>query len=136
MSMELREAKVSCSRGLGPSKKAGALPLEKMHTLPSEWDGPLLRSGPAMPRSTLLVGAWWGMREIELAALRIKNITFSSDAAGCGSCSINLPVSKTDPEALGKHRLHGCCCAAGGCPVVAARCLVEHSMSVQGSLAA
>ena len=63
MDLEIREAKISCRRGIGPSKKAGALPLERVHTLPKEWDHPLIKGGPARPRATILVGSWRGMRD-------------------------------------------------------------------------
>ena len=46
-----------------------------------------------------------------------------------GRCGFEgVAVSKTDPEALGKYRLHGCCCEQGGCPVAAARDLKDHAL--------
>ena len=121
LQLELQEAKLACRRGVGPAKKAGALPLERIGSLPVSWSSPRTAKGLARPRSAILVGAWWGMREIELVGLRVSSLTFSETGAGCGTCRINLPVSKTDSEALGKYRLHGCCCEQGGCPVAAAR---------------
>ena len=131
LELELKEAKHACRRGQGPAKKAGALPLERLGSLPSSWDGPRSAKGPARPRSAILVGSWWGMREIELAGLRVSSLTFS-EGDGCGTCRVNLPVSKTDAEALGKFRLHGCCCEQGGCPVAAARDLRDHALQGGG----
>ena len=132
LELELKEAKHACRRGQGPAKKAGALPLERLGSLPASWNGPRSAKGPARPRSAILVGAWWGMREIELAGLRVSSLTFS-EGDGCGTCRINLPVSNTDSEALGKFRLHGCCCEQGGCPVAAARDLRDHALQNGGS---
>ena len=44
----------------------------------------------------------------------------------CGRCVFNLPVTKTDPQALGKKRTHACACSTSAgsesmCPVKVAR---------------
>ena len=67
------------------------------------------------------------MRELELASVRMDAVTFDPRGKGCGTCTINLPVSKTDVMALGKRRTHGCCCDDDTirCPVLAAKNLVQ-----------
>ena len=59
---------------------------------------------------------------------RCKQVTFY-DGPGCGTCTFDLPVSKTDLQALGKRRTHTCACLGGVpgsdalCPVKVARSL-------------
>ena len=126
LDLELQEAKKSVARGMGPSKKADTIPLEMLNGLPDTWDSPLEADGPERPRDTVWVGSWWGMRELELASVRMGAVAFTTPGKGCGTCTINLPVSKTDVMALGKRRTHGFCCGDGVicCPVRAARNLV------------
>ena len=52
------------------------------------------------------------LREIELAFARREHMTLTSD----GRVMLNLPVSKTDPRALGCTRVWGCVCAGAGSP--------------------
>jgi hypothetical protein len=40
--------------------------------------------------------------------------------AGCGTATLDLPVSKSDVRALGKRRTHVCTCPSVMCPVAAA----------------
>ena len=83
--------------------------------------------GPIFPREGTLCGAWWAIREVELSTARCMQVTFLG-GEGCGRCIFDLPVTKTDPQALGKKRTHACACSAtvvagGGtlCPVKVAR---------------
>eukprot|EP00971_Amphidinium_carterae_P112220 2222827-Amphidinium_carterae.1 len=60
------------------------------------------------------------LREIELATAR-RNQVELRDGPGCGIAVVDLPVSKTDFQALGKKRAHGCACPSLLCPVAAMR---------------
>ena len=62
--------------------------------------------------------------QMELSTIRCSQVSFKA-FPGCGSCTFDLPVSKTDTQALGKRRTHTCACSAAGgcslCPVKTAR---------------
>ena len=58
-------AKRSCRRGMGPPKRSGAFPLDRIPELPSEKD-PWVHDGPCYPRRAMNVGGWWLNREVEL----------------------------------------------------------------------
>ena len=82
---------------------------------------PLCPEGPMWPREGTLCGCWWAMREVELSTARCMQVTFLG-GPGCGRCVFDLPVTKADPQALGKKRTHTCACStiAGSealCPV-------------------
>ena len=96
---------------------------------------PLCSGGPMFPREGTLCGSWWAMREVELSTVRCMQVKFLT-GEGCGRCVFNLPVTTTDPQALGKERTHACACSTsvgGGrslCLVKVARklyhCAVHH----------
>ena len=132
LDLELREGKCACERGIGPPKKCGALDMQKLADL-AVGSEPLCAGGPIFPREGTLCGAWWAMREVELSTARCMQVTFL-EGEGCGRCVFNLPVTKTDPQALGKKRTHACACSAtvagGGalCPVKVARKLYHAAL--------
>ena len=116
----LKEGIRSCERGMGPAVVAQALPLCYLHLLPAG-ESPWVRGGPAMPRSPIIVGSWWLMREVELATVRAAHLAFSGAWDQEGGCvRITLPASKNDQQALGVARAHTCKCReviAADCPV-------------------
>ena len=65
------------------------------------------------------------LREIEVSAAVVGQVTFQEGEDSCGTAPLNLPVSKSDTQALGKKRTHVCACPSPLCPVRAARQLVE-----------
>ena len=125
LDLELKEGKRACERGIGPPQKCGAFDMQKLANLTISGD-PLCTAGPMWPREGTLCGCWWAMREIELSAARCMQVTFLG-GQGCGRCVFDLPVSKTDPQAVGKKRTHMCACSpavAGSealCPVKVAK---------------
>ena len=120
LTMELVNCKRSCLRGIGPPKKAPPLDLVN-------WDAAKAYLPTALEAgaSAVLVGCWWLMREIELAGMRRGDMEFSGGA--CGVATLNLPVSKSDPQAKGCLRSLGCACPSALCPVRAARVLWAHT---------
>ena len=102
----LRDGVRACTRGIGPARQCGALDMKKVAALPDS-QAALVAAGPPWPRDGALVGCWWAMREIELSTARCKQVKFFA-GLGCGTCEVDLPVSKSDPQALGKLRRHGC----------------------------
>jgi hypothetical protein len=81
---------------------------------------------PLHLREVMSVASWWLLREIELAAVTLQQVTFLP-GAGCGLAVIDLPVSKADPMAHGKVRSLSCACPSPACPVVALRTLWRHA---------
>ena len=96
----------ACETGTGPPQKCGAFDMQKLANLTISGD-PLCTAGPKWPREGTLCGCWSAMREIELSAARCMQVTFLG-GHGCGRCVFELPVSKTDPQAVGKKRTHIC----------------------------
>ena len=125
--LEMRDGKRACERSIGPPRKCGSFDLRKLASLQTT-GAALLKGGPRWLREGALCGCWWAMREMELSTARCKQVTFN-DGPGCGTCTFDLPVSKTDLQALGKRRTHTCACSGGVpgsdalCPVKVARSL-------------
>ena len=126
LALEAKDGVTSCERGMGPGLKAQALPLLAMAELPQDYNAPADGFDIRRPLDMAIVGSWWGCREVELSMARRRQFTFAG-GDGCGTCSFLLPVSKTDPTALGRERLHGCSCPSLACPVAAARRLLADS---------
>ena len=109
----------SCERGLGPARKTCGLPMNRLRELP-DGDDPWSPGGPMAPKRTLIAGAWWLTREIELSTARASLVSIWG-SSGSRKVSWCLPASKTDTQAMGVERTHGCCCGNGCfgdiCPV-------------------
>ncbi len=116
LAVELRDSRRSCGRGLGPARQAQPLPLDAA-TLRGELPPPsVLLAGVEV----ILTGCWFLLREIEVANIRVEDLVLGA-GAGCGSVTLNISVSKTDPCAKGAYRTLGCACPSLLCPVAAAR---------------
>ena len=63
--------------------------------------------GPMRPRSILVIGSWYMLREIEFSNAETRSVHFNMAVL---SITLTLPVSKADPSALGTSVTHGCCC--------------------------
>ena len=117
----------SCVRGLGGAVRARPLPLDRLAELPGSraaW----VSGGLINPRASVMVGAWWLCREIELANARAMLVEFSGTGRGL-IASLHLPASKTDQLALGVARSLRCSCGArAACPV---HTLVDHLLFLQ-----
>ena len=112
-------------RGQGPPRQSSGLPLERCGELPGGPE-PWAKRGPTRPRAAIVVGAWWLLREIELSAVTIGQVT-DKLAGGVG---ISLPASKCDAVGTGATRSHVCVCdlapaAASICPACTVRALVS-----------
>ena len=62
----------------------------------------------------VLVGAWWLLREIELASLRRLDFGWCL-GEGCGVMTLTLAVSKADTSAKGAKRTPACACPSALC---------------------
>ena len=115
----------SCKRGLGAPTKALALPLMRLAELGSSaarpWadDAPWVPGGPVGSACAVVAGAWFLAREVELSTTRACLVSLEKSAAEEDIVRWYLPASKTDVEASGVSRAHGCCCVGGvmaSCP--------------------
>ena len=112
----------SVSRGVGPSALKDSFRMESLTAvagLPSVEEALLTPEGQAVaPVALVLLGSWWMCRGIELSAAEVSDISVDTVA---GTAAWNLPVCKTDPQAKGAVRVHGCACSVPGmeriCPV-------------------
>ena len=109
MQRAIKDATRSCVRGLGGPTRAMALPFDQLRLLPggrAAWsDG-----GPLCPRNFLVLGSWFLMREVEAAHTLARHVKVQLDALQKPRVEWHLPVSKTDQEAVGAVRVHGCSC--------------------------
>ena len=115
-----RDASRSVLRGIGPARQAAEFELFALLVqVPLDLDDPVTRSGPTGPGRMLCAGTFWVLREIELSFAKVRHISIAPD----GSVSWDLPVSKTDPAAIGCTRSWACVCAAlyGACGACAVK---------------
>ena len=115
----------SCNRGRGGPVKPMGLPLDRLGELPPLGDEPWVAEGPVGPGRAIVLGAWFMMREQELSTTRACLVSIRNGDGGGKDATVSwtLPASKTDVEAAGVTRSHGCCCVGGRsflCPVHAA----------------
>ena len=118
----LKDFTRACLRGTGAPEKAVALPFERLQELPSG-RAPWTRGGPACPRNALVAGAWFMLREVELATSRAALLEIFPGPAGEARATWHLPASKTDQRAEGVARTHYCSCTPGSRP--SASCVVS-----------
>ena len=109
----------SCQRGAGAPIKALGLPLLRLFELDASGDAPWVAGGPVGPACAIIAGAWFMAREVELATTRASLVSLELNSEGEAVVKWHLPASKTDAEARGVARAHGCCCSAASpasCP--------------------
>ena len=107
-----RDCVRSCVRGLGGATKALALPFDKFGELDLESDEPWTSGGPIGPSCALVAGAWFLMREVELSTTRAALVKLVGEKEENFAVTWSLPASKTDAQALGAMRTHGCACSS------------------------
>ena len=124
MNRLIKDTVRSCNRGRGGPVRPMGLPFDRLGELlkikPTEWTV----EGPVGPGHAILLGAWFMMREQELATTRAVLVSLRKGQGGSTSTvSWTLPASKNDSEAAGVTRSHGCCCSSSRswlCPFHAA----------------
>ena len=121
-----KDIRRSCERGLGGPKQAGALSLDEMRNR-GTYEGVVL----AEASLAIVFGSWWLLREIELAAMTVGQVSFEK-GAGCGVAVVKIAASKADTRAAGTTRRHGCACPSPLCPVAVARKLVGSRKGAAG----
>jgi hypothetical protein len=137
LALEHTECIRAVRRGLGPPRRADALPLDDIGSIRVQEEDPLETPHTlAVSRDVAIVSSWWMLREIELAAATIGQLTIEarnpegSPNGLCGRAVFNLPVSKSDYRALGKIRTHNCACPSPVCPVAAAQRLRARAIAL------
>ena len=114
----LRSAKRAAQRGTGATKKAAVFDVELVAQLEDCVD-PVVTGGPLHPRRFVVMGTWWLLREIEASLIRINQVSLKADGV---TVTLDLPVSKTDPDGRGFVRAHSCpaagwaACGSQSCP--------------------
>ena len=122
----LEKARASVTRGLGPPVRSGYFDLREILDKVDSVIG--VRGGPVLAGKAVTIATWALLREIEAAALKIKNIEFMDDQK---VLVIKFGPTKSDPGALGVTRKFGCLCSVGGgewrplCPVKLAKEVVR-----------
>ena len=114
-----RDCLRSCQRGLGGPVKALSLPFERLGELDIDDDGPWTAGGPLGPAAAIIAGSWFLTREVELSTTTAALVELTETSNGHLAVHWKLPASKSDQQALGVARTHGCACgggAAAGCP--------------------
>lgn len=104
----MKRAIRSCERGIGPAKQAGVIDIVAAVNLGLNCQA-LVPQGPLSPIVMLTIGCFFGNREIELSLGRFSSFKVSDSK---DRLTVHLPVSKTDPCALGCHRSWGCTCVS------------------------
>ena len=123
-----RRCLASTQRGIGPSRQSLELPIRAIRDL-DVGDAPLVPDGPCCPIQWATLCCFHVLRGAESACALASSIRI--DWHGLTE-SFSLPVSKTDPQAVGCVRTWGCVCAASGpghkplCPFHAAASLLAH----------
>ena len=101
----------SVLRGLGGCSSKQSFALETLNTLPksllAEHDAIGTRNIGANKLRMVILGSWFLLREIELAASESWHLTVDNEKR---TCTWMLSATKTDPRAIGTSRSHGCCC--------------------------
>ena len=127
MATTFKDVKRSCARGLGGGRQADALPMEQWHRM-ADYRGVAVTDAA----DVMLVGAWWMLREIEVANLRQQDVS-ATRSGGCGVAELRVSASKTDTAGRGVKRQHGCACPSPLCPVAAVKRLLARAAGTEGA---
>ena len=112
--LAIKDCLRSARRGIGPAALKDAIRFEdigrsaqylKVGHKPSAPEGAAID-----PVALTVLGTWWFTRGIELSAAKTSHVRIMPSNM---TAAWSLPASKTDIEAHGEERIHGCCCAEG-----------------------
>lgn len=103
----------SVLRGLGGPVRSEAFDLDRVVAFLKHSNIDIAEDGPESPLHAVVVGTYFLLRELELSAIDMEDVTFTNDTV-----TLNLPVSKVDWQAKGCRRTWSCICNLGHhCPV-------------------
>ncbi len=104
--LEARQGLRSVTRGQDPPKQAAPLVVEDVYKLEVGM-APVAPHGPLNPVGCFFLGSAYMLREIEAAFARLSHMKLNFEKK---RASLELPVSKTDPTAVGCSGAWGCTC--------------------------
>lgn len=103
----------SVLRGLGGPCRSEAFDLDNVVSYLCRNHVDSGEDGPDSPLAAVVVGAFFLLRELELSAIDMEDVSFTATTV-----TLNLPVSKVDWQAKGCRRTWSCICGLGRhCPV-------------------
>ena len=103
---EARRAGRTALRGIGPAKQCGDFDLDEVVAL-QLGDEPLSIDGPLGPGRLAELGCFHLLRDMESSCALASHLVLDTQRM---TESLELPVSKTDPTAIGCVRSWGCVC--------------------------
>ena len=106
LALEVRDATRSVTRGIGGARQSGEIDPWAVSELDFNFDA-FLKHGPINPVLAYLLMALWLVRGIKAAWAMRSHITMDTVSH---IAKWSLPVSKTDPKAIGCIRSWGCTC--------------------------
>jgi hypothetical protein len=118
----------STQRGIGPARQSMELPLQGIRDLDLGAE-PLVPDGPCCPMHWAILCCFHVLRGAESACALASSLQL--DRIACTE-RFMLPVSKTDPQAIGCSRTWGCVCTSASrgaltaCPFHSAAALLDH----------
>ena len=95
----------SIVRGMGPAVPKLDLRLE---SAPDEFEEGLRDTIMPFPGPTALAGSWFLLRSIEISNVQCRDVTFNRESC---EVTLQLPVSRVDPEAKGCSLSRTHCCS-------------------------
>ena len=102
-----RECEASTQRGIGPTRQSLELPVSELSSLGLTHE-PLVPDGPACPALWATLSAFHVVRGAESACALASSLRVCTSTA---TETWSLPISKTDPQAVGCQRSWGCVCS-------------------------
>ena len=124
LSVAVRDASRSVLRGLGTSRQSSPLDIQKVYAL-SLPSAAVTSGGPVSPSSFAVLGTFYMTREIEITCAGFADIRLDEERS---ELTWRLPVSKTDPRALGTTRTWGCVCGGDRSLVCPLHAFKDHSI--------
>ena len=123
MNVAVRDASRSVQRGLGTSRQSSPVDIQRIYALdlPST---PLCPGGPISPKSFAVLGVFFMTREIEITCAGFSDLRMDEAQS---ELSWRLPVSKSDPRALGTTRTWGCVCSGDRSIVCPLHAYTDHA---------
>ena len=108
--LEATQGTRSVTRGQGPPRQAAPLIVDDVLAVDAEQLAAVVAVGcPINPKVTFFLGTAFMLREIELAYARLAHLRVDAVKK---RATLELPVGKTDPTAVGCVRIWGCICDA------------------------
>lgn len=102
-----RNAIRSVSRGLGPPRQSGTIPMLEVVQKLDLQRGPYTENGPCKPVIMFVISVFFLLREIEASLCLASHVTIDRMRR---TITIKLSASKTDPAAISVSRTWGCIC--------------------------